>query len=584
MRNPLSGLPASRVEARKLGLDRFFTGAPCLHGHVVPRYVSTTNCIQCQVEHARRNGGWNARPPKEEYLRTARELAEKKGGVLLSTEYILAKSKLSVRCGQGHEFESTADNLKKRWCPVCKRASHSKRMAAKLRPVDELREFARREHGGDCLATFPVPLHTRVLWKCSHPEHEQFVATISHVLHAKTWCPACDAERRRLHPPKPQIPRTAVEQLVKRRGGNVVQVLGDGPWKGLRTRLRIRCADAHEWNVTADNLMHAGSWCPECRNKGERIVRAIFEATFGEKFPKLKPAWLTIITGRRLELDGLSENLKLAFEYQGPHHFTQASVRATDDLKRHACLAHGVRLVEIEAVKKPFPASNVLKKVAEAFRREVFPQVPVLPPVEIFARELEELRRLAQQRGGTLISTTYCGSERHEWHCGNSDHLSWWAEPWRVRKGAWCPSCAGNRPLGIEGLRTWGQSCGLELLDTKFYGSNVAYNWRCKESGHVFRRNKSNIQQSLVRNLFACGVCSSQITRSTNVRTKRSDDFAQSILPVIMVLRQQGFTSLGALADQLNKRHLVTVRGTRWYPSTVKNLLTRSKRFQKLSP
>lgn len=99
--------PTSRAEAREHGLDRFFPGTTCVHGHVTLRYVSTGNCVECQVEHARRNGGWDARPPKAEYLRIVRELVEKRGGVLLSAEYVSAKSKLRVRCDRGHEFTPT---------------------------------------------------------------------------------------------------------------------------------------------------------------------------------------------------------------------------------------------------------------------------------------------------------------------------------------------------------------------------------------------------------------------------------------------------------------------------------------------
>lgn len=30
-------LPSSRAEATERGLDRFFTGVPCVHGHAAPR-------------------------------------------------------------------------------------------------------------------------------------------------------------------------------------------------------------------------------------------------------------------------------------------------------------------------------------------------------------------------------------------------------------------------------------------------------------------------------------------------------------------------------------------------------------------
>jgi hypothetical protein len=42
----------------------------------------------CQTEHARRRGGWNARPSTAAYLDEAREMCESSGGVLLSTEVV----------------------------------------------------------------------------------------------------------------------------------------------------------------------------------------------------------------------------------------------------------------------------------------------------------------------------------------------------------------------------------------------------------------------------------------------------------------------------------------------------------------
>jgi hypothetical protein len=90
-------LPRARSEARERGVDRFFTAVPCKHGHLAPRYVSTMNCVACQVEHARRNGGWQARPSRAMYLDEVRKRIEQQGGVLLSTEYVSAKTSLNIR-------------------------------------------------------------------------------------------------------------------------------------------------------------------------------------------------------------------------------------------------------------------------------------------------------------------------------------------------------------------------------------------------------------------------------------------------------------------------------------------------------
>ena len=68
---------------------------------------------------------------------------------------------------------------------------------------------------------------------------------------------------------------------------------------------------------------------------------------------------------------------------------------------------------------------------------------------------------------------------------------------------------------------------------------------------------------------------------SSSIRENQAEEFALSVLPVIEELRRAGFTSLVALAQQLNKRNVRTARGTRWYASTVKNVFDRAIRLRR---
>lgn len=43
----------SKQEARAAGAERYFTGAPCKHGHIAERYVKSGHCVVCAVEKAR---------------------------------------------------------------------------------------------------------------------------------------------------------------------------------------------------------------------------------------------------------------------------------------------------------------------------------------------------------------------------------------------------------------------------------------------------------------------------------------------------------------------------------------------------
>ena len=197
----------------------------------------------------------------------------------------------------------------------------------------------------------------------------------------------------------------------------------------------------------------------------------------------------------------------MAFEYQGPHHFSLDHVMAHDELKRQACAKNDVRLIEVRAAKRPFPPENVLAEVREAFRTHGIDRQPIMPVGELFPNELRQLQELACKRGGSVLSKRYLGSEAVEWHCGNPEHPPWQADAWRVEKrGAWCPSCAGNRRLSLEDLRTWGASIGLVLLDTERRGTQARYRWRCGK-GHVIERSRSNILASQSKGLEPCTEC-----------------------------------------------------------------------------
>lgn len=95
------------------------------------------------------------------------------------------------------------------------------------------------------------------------------------------------------------------------------------------------------------------------KGKYEKKCRDIFESLFDTDFPKIRPDFIVNTkTGKRLELDGYNEKLKLAFEYQGQQHynfspyfhktqedFTNQVYR--DKIKKEACDKKGITLIEI---------------------------------------------------------------------------------------------------------------------------------------------------------------------------------------------------------------------------------------------
>src|SRR5262245_38009141 len=57
----------------------------------------------------------------------------------------------------------------------------------------------------------------------------------------------------------------------------------------------------------------------------------------------------------------------------------------------------------------------------------------------------------------------------------------------------------------------------------------------------------------------------------------RANTGAQDVLPIIEDIRASGITGLNGIAAELNRRGILTARGARWWPTTVRNLLARAQ-------
>ena len=74
-------------------------------------------------------------------------------------------------------------------------------------------------------------------------------------------------------------------------------------------------------------------------------------------------------------------------------------------------------------------------------------------------------------------------------------------------------------------------------------------------------------------NIAAAGVCGRQI------QIAAADQFASGLLPIIEAIRRTGATTLEAITRALNERGIRPARGTRWYASSVANLLSRANKL-----
>jgi DNA invertase Pin-like site-specific DNA recombinase len=56
----------------------------------------------------------------------------------------------------------------------------------------------------------------------------------------------------------------------------------------------------------------------------------------------------------------------------------------------------------------------------------------------------------------------------------------------------------------------------------------------------------------------------------------KADEHAANVLPEIEAIRAAGITGLKGIADELNRREILTANGGKWHPTTVANLLRRN--------
>jgi predicted TIM-barrel fold metal-dependent hydrolase len=108
--------------------------------------------------------------------------------------------------------------------------------------------------------------------------------------------------------------------------------------------------------------------------KKEGKVRIILEMLLGFKLEKAKPKWnINPRTNYALEFDGYNEEKKVAFEFQGRHHFEEnifkntdlATVQYKDQIKRENCLVNGVKLIAINDNKNTKTTTQLFKHIVK---------------------------------------------------------------------------------------------------------------------------------------------------------------------------------------------------------------------------
>jgi len=398
--------------------------------------------------------------------------------------------RLQFECQNGHRWNAFPQNVRRRgsWCYICRR-SH----ASWTQP--QMADYA-RARGGELLSKHgrdPIQHLHRLRFRCA-AGHE-WECGAGQVMQKQTWCSKCfDASRRK---PSDDLHRVATD-----RGG---KLLREG--QNRNRPATWKCARGHTFRAVPGNVLK-GNWCPACSaSRSERIVRAYFEQIFGKPFPKVKPRWLRNTTGRLLELDGYCEQLGIAFEHQGAHHYRAvgrfrgvnvASVQRRDTFKRQQCASAGVTLIQIPELVR-FTAVDELRTVIIRECRKAGVKLPAdartrqIEIGSIYAttrddEALEQLHELAAARGGRCLAAQYAGAGTPLLFACARGH-KWKARPADIRRGGWCRRCAAKAVndavrLTIEMMQEMARDRGGQCLSRAYENALTKLRWRCGQCGH----------------------------------------------------------------------------------------------------
>lgn len=418
-------------------------------------------------------------------------LAKKNVGKCLSKTYTRNNIPLRWQCEKGHVWDARPANIKMGgWCPYCR----GRKVWGD--PIHELRKLAAAK-GGELLSKRYLDTQSPLKWKCS--EGHTWQASASAIKFGR-WCARCYGNVRKTI--------SEARMAAKERGGQCLSK----EYERAKAKLKWKCAEGHVWEASWESAIQY-TWCPQCNassSYGERVFRDVLEQIFKTKFPRKRPQWLTTLDGKRLELDGYSDELGIAFEYHGPQHDKHvdffhngktdlASRKYYDAEKRKICRKNGIKLIEIPYTSS-FSEVKILKNLIKAGCQSAGVSLPkkfntaklsITGPFN--SHRLNEIKAICKKNHGSLISASYMGSNSPvKVKCKNG-HI-WEALPSRLRVGYWCPYCAKRRVW--QPLKTYqalAHSRGGKLLSKSYESSMDKLTWKCK-AGHTWDATHTHIK------------------------------------------------------------------------------------------
>jgi bacterioferritin-associated ferredoxin len=203
----------------------------------------------------------------------------------------------------------------------------------------------------------------------------------------------------------------------------VEQSIEDSEWE---------CALGHVFRRSFTSIKALQTFCTKCSSSyAEMLCRAMAETLFGATFRCIRIKDMRSVKGRPLELDIFNEELRLAIEHNGAHHYEaqhnwggdKALVlqRKNDKRRRVYCRKNGILLIEIRELGKKTSVEQAREEIREALvraKRKIPPHfdkvdLRLLKPKTETEAYWQAVNSAAAQMGLTILPCVYESADKN---------------------------------------------------------------------------------------------------------------------------------------------------------------------------
>lgn len=421
------------------------------------------------------------------------QLAEERGGKCLSTEYINGSTPLKWECSKSHIWESKPANIKQgRWCPKC--AGRTKLT------IEDMHNLA-HERGGKCLSNTYVKSSLKLKWQCS--DGHIWESTPSNI-RGGSWCPDCHGYSNE------KKCRLIFRELFGKDFPKNRKILGeklelDGYNKELNLAFEYQGKQHYEYipyfhqnseEKFKERIEVDRKKAQLCNEKGINLIVIPYFMNKSDRdfidFIKNE------ITKLGIKITNDLEDISLNAFYKD-----FAALQEIKELARSKggkCLSNeytdNMSMLKFQCAK-----GHVWETRAITFKHDD----TWCPKCAINSRKtIEDMYRLAQERGGKFLSTTFTTVVDHyNWQCAEG-HV-WTSTASNISQGRWCPVCSKTKrkpkvlknartKLTIEDMYKIARERGGICLSDSYINGDIKLKWRCSK-GHIWETKPANIRQ-----------------------------------------------------------------------------------------